>query len=225
MRYFILSILACFLISCSGCGLGPKAVTPELAEAASFQMFVESGQGTAWAINEHTLVTAGHMCESLSDQTVLVSTSGRRFHGTIIVWDQLRGSYMSDLCLVHTDYPMTTWLKLARNMPEVGDTMGYAGFPNGVFMVSAGVYMGDMDGPDQTEQDYTFSAWADHGASGSGLYSDKGVWGVLVRLRVNFHIDGGFEILGPEQGGVAIPLQTLKAFLDDAGADYTVVPA
>lgn len=211
----------CFLlIALASCHAGQYPVTPQIAEEGTYQMIIDGAMGTAWAVNDHQLVTAGHMCEQMNDNVVMISTSGRRFHGKIVVWDQAQGSYMSDLCLVNTDYTMPNPLNLAPEMPKIGQEMGYVGFPNGVYSEHQGVYQGDMDGPDYNEQDYSFSAWCDHGASGSAVYDDRGVWGVLVRLKVTAEGD----VMTPEDGGVAIPLGTLKEFLDDAHVSYTVTP-
>lgn len=215
MRYILLLALA----SCSSCHVGEYPITPQVAEAGTYQMYNDQAMGTAWAVNSHELVTAGHMCEQMGDNVVMVSTNGRKFHGKIVLWEK-SSSYMADLCLVKTDYTLQNPLNLAPEMPAIGQAIGYVGFPDGIYSEHTGIYQGDTDGPDYHEQDYSFSAWTNHGASGSALYDDRGVWGVLVRLKVNF--DG--TILTPDDGGVAIPLETIEAFLDDAGADYTVTP-
>jgi S1-C subfamily serine protease len=218
MRYSLLFLAS--LAACSGCHIGQYPLTPQIAEAGTYLVYNDRGSGTAWAVNAHQLVTAGHICEQMNDNVVLVSTTNRKFHGKIRVWDKSDGDYNQDLCLIDTSFTLPSPLNLAPEMPVVGQDIGYVGFPDGVYSAHTGVYQGDTDGPDNNEQNYSFSAWTNHGASGSALYDDRGVWGVLVRLKVT--PEG--EILTPEDGGVAIPLDVITSFLDDAGAKYTVTP-
>lgn len=209
---------ALLLAALSACYLCHYPLTPSIAKQASYKVFMANGgQGTAWAVDAHHLLTAGHVCESISNAFVVVGDF-RRFHAHAILWEQDEAG-QHDLCVLETTATMDSHLIVADRMPRVKERVGYVGFPLGEYSESSGQYIGDLDGPDKHLNDDVFSAVCDHGASGSAVFHDGGVWGVLVRLRT----DGGFVHDGTD-GCVAIPLPAIKKILHDAGVSYDVPP-
>lgn len=206
MKIFFNALLALvFTTSCSSCML-PAPLKPGTVEDGTFIILAmktdgQITQGTAWAIDRHHLVTAGHMCRTSLEGVVMLKSledTDSAFKGQ---WTDVEFGESTDLCLVKTDQNLSP-LPLADQMPHIGENISYLGYPNAVKTYSKGKYIGDLDG------DYTFTAPCDHGASGSAVVSDRGVWGVLVRLRT----DGG-SIHDGSDGCVAIPLPTIKQFL------------
>lgn len=220
MHKLFLTLVICLLLSCGSCYLAKYPVTPKVAESATYKLFAnDESQGTGWAVSDHYIMTAGHMCEYNEDNYIAVSNTERRFRLHSVAWEKSLVDGQTDLCLLKSEAKLPNTLVIADEMPKVGDKIGYVGYPNGEYSEHEGKYLGDIDGPENQGNDFAFSAWADHGASGSALFTDRGVWGVLVRLRT----DGGF-VHDPIDGGVAIPLDKIKKFLDDMEVKYEVTP-
>ncbi len=158
------------------------------------------------------------MCEDVPE-TFVVYSGVKRFRAKSIAWESSQYIGLYDLCLLKTDFDLPSSLVIADRMPLVGEDIGYVGWPLGSKVVAHGKYLGDLDGPDEDSNNSAFSAPCDHGASGSAVFTSRGVWGVLVRLRT----DGG-KIHDPSEGCVAIPLKQLKEFLDDNKIDYASTP-
>lgn len=191
-------LLIAFLL---GCQHPEPPVTPAIAEASSYKIFTpDSHMGTAWVVDGRYLITAGHVCDAGPGDYTLESSTGRKLAAHPIAWEQ-DYSDMVDVCLVLADGELAPPLALADAMPAVGDAVGYVGYPLGELKRSTGKYLGDVDGPDDHLDDYTADAPCDHGASGSAMYSEDGVYGVLVRGIVI-----GEDVLPGEYGCVASPL-------------------
>jgi len=210
MRKLILA-LGLLLVSCH---VQRYTVNMKAATSGTYKVFSEDAQGTAWAIDDHHLVTAGHLCETFSDHFILISGSWR-FQAKSVLWEKSRETGHKDLCLLETEGTLPDPLTLSDRMPRVGEDIHYVGFPLGKYTEQDGKYVGDLDGDEYDWNDAVFSAKCDHGASGSAVFFKRGVWGVLVRLRT----DGGFVHDGDE-GCVAIPLSDLKKFLDVYKVNY-----
>jgi hypothetical protein len=206
------------ILALAGCYLHSYPVTPTVAEAGTYELFSDDSQGTAWAVDARHLVTAGHMCEGEGRDYVAVGSTGRRVRAQSVQWEYGH-SGLADVCLLESAVDLPAPLIIADRMPAIGDPVGFVGWPMGSFTRSAGKYLGDVDGPDSTMNDAVFTAPCDHGASGSAVFTSRGVWGVLVRVRT----DGGVLHPGTE-GCVAIPLPQLRAFLDDSPVRFTVTP-
>ena len=203
------------LLGCSNCYLQEYPVTAQVADSATFKLNTGDYLGTAWAVNDHYLVTAGHMCQDAGD---MVIQNGIHFYPANWVAFQYSESGQDDLCVLHTPVTLDRHLVIADQMPGVGESIGFVGYPGGEYYVGKGRFLGDMDG-DDTENDAAFSAPADHGASGSAMFTSRGVWGVLVRRRT----DGGY-IHPAADGGAAVDLTHLVRFLNEQSVDYTVTP-
>jgi hypothetical protein len=203
-------LLVLAAVGCNGCYLPP--VTPATVESGTYQLLVSNGvglfAGTAWTIDEHHVVTAGHMCQGMEPDVVL-SSGSRDIRGRIVEWEESDDG-QRDLCLISTAATLPHPLTVADRMPAMGDRVDYVGYPNGVESRSEGKFLGDLDGTGHLN-DATFSAQCDHGASGSAVFTDRGVWGVLVRLRTD-----GNHLHDGSDGCAAIPLDVLDAFLTDA---------
>lgn len=212
-------LLVCALFLLGACYLGHYPVTAHAAEEASYKVFNDEAMGTAWAVDLHHLVTAGHVCEVFDDKFVIVSNLERRFHAKSVISEYSRTHGTVDLCVLETQVDLPNFLVVADEMPAVGAKIGYVGYPLGVWGAFEGKYLGDLDGPDEDFNDDAFSAPCDHGASGAAVFTERGVWGVLVRLQTQ----GGMLHPGTE-GCVAIPLKPLRAILEDAHIKYTSTP-
>lgn len=211
MKYALLALL-------SACYLNTTPTNTAKADEGTYKMIVDGATGTAWAVNEHFAVTAGHMCEEMPRDSVLVSSSGHSFTAHSIAWE-LSSSYNGhDVCVLYVDAPLSAPLVIADRMPAVGDEIGYVGYPLGRHYEGHGHYLGDTDGEDHDNDNDTFDAVCDHGASGSAVFTDRGVWGVLVSLRID---PTTMDILPGSMGCVATPLSELRGMLDEAGVHYT----
>jgi hypothetical protein len=237
MRKILLSLM--FIFCLSACYLKHYPITPQVAQNGTYEMFVDVGmlgtaQGTAWAVDEHHLVTAGHMCDEMAEVSVLKSTiSERRIRAKAVLWEMGPDGH-TDLCLLKTEQKLDGPLVIAKHMPYIGQDVTFVGWPLGVSVVSEGKYIGDMDGPFFHLNDDVFTAPCDHGASGSAIFTDRGVWGVLVRVRTDNDAHNGLMpgSNGPDSIGVhdgtdgcaAIALPELMSLLKDGEVDYTLTP-
>ncbi len=204
MKYLLLALAACQF---------PAPAAPQFAEDSTFKMLAGTSIGTAWAVSEHHLITAGHMC-SATDKYALVSRAGERFAAELVDYADdypellTNPGPMSDICLIHTDRTLSVHLTLADKLPAIGQQVFYVGYPRGEWTKSFGRYQGDVDGPSNHWSDYSFSAPCDHGASGSAVLSSSGVWGVLVRIKVI-----GGELHDGAEGCAATPLHEIRDLL------------
>lgn len=204
-----------FLLTLSACYLRSYPLTPSIVSQSTFKLMADEGGGTAWAVGPYHLVSAGHVCDMTGP--FRVEGTYRRFLATPVVWWH-DGEGKRDVCVLKTSIKMDSWLIIASTLPEKGAKIGYVGYPMLQYGEFDGEYLGDLDGKD-TWNDYAFSAPCAPGASGSPVYSDKGVWGVLVRLRT----DGGYIHPG-DDGCVATGLPVLREILQEAGVNYNVPP-
>lgn len=227
MRNFIQILFLALLIGCSGCYRDRFPVTPRVAEASTFIVQVDyKGMGlgmvtgTAWSVDEHHLVTAGHVCVASDGKDVVVSDRTRNFRARPILWENSETNGDADLCvLVALGVSLKDPLIISDRMPNVGEKVWTVGYPLGQFAHSNGKYLGDLDGKDSSMNDNSIDAPCDRGASGSSVYIEDGVFGVLVRMRT----DGGFVHDGKD-GCAVIGLKPLREILDLAGVDYDLTP-
>lgn len=212
----MLRLILCILTACN-----VHSQTPNANEESTYKVITNDGtyeyQGTAWAVAGHYLVTAGHMCDSQNTGSkrsyTLVANTGRHYPAEAEAWEKDEDGE-SDLCVLRTPVSLKP-LPLAYEMPQVGQRVGYVGYPNGIRLETEGQYLGDLDpDPGTHANDAVFSAPCDHGASGSAVYilPSHRVWGVLVRLRT----DGLLPHLGVD-GCVAVDLPHLRAMLARLG--------
>lgn len=203
------------LLLLNSCYLRHYPLHAGIAKVATFKIVVEDGTGTGWAVDKYHLITAGHVCNSLS----LMRAEGprRRFYVEPVVWEYNGADY--DICLLKSSVALDSWLIISDMAPKTGDNVGFVGYPGGEYGESSGTYLGDMDTDDSHENDNVFTAPCAAGASGSAVYTERGVWGVLVRKRT----DGGYIHPG-EEGCVAVGWDKLTKFLRDAGINYDTPP-
>ncbi len=205
-----------FVIATAACTQYPAldqpdapVVTPESAEAATYMILTPGGSlGTAWAVDDRHVITAGHVCKDGVGDFVLKSTTGRMMTATALAWED-DDEDMTDICVLEAHSELGPALPLASEMPREGDVVGFVGYPLGVLTHSEGAYVGDVDGPVRIGNDYVSTAPCDHGASGSAMYYRDGVYGVLVRLVVV-----GDQVLPGDQGCAASPLSQIVDILD-----------
>lgn len=210
---------AALALSLAACNLVPAPGTPtadpinaEIATAATFMILAPDGsQGTGWAVGEHLLVTAGHVCDGGQGQYVAVSPDLQVISvRTLFAEDRyFEDRPPIDICVMGTDDKFSVVLPLAPQMPHVGQRAEYVGFPMSVYKHSVGEYKGDIDGPDYFLSDYASTAPCNHGASGSAMFTEDGVYGVLVRLVVV-----GDQVFPGSMGCVASPLDQIVAALN-----------
>lgn len=223
LRTVALAALAACL-SLSGCQ-APSAAFPVVAEEATYKIYSPEGQGTAWAVDDHHAITAGHVCDYDAlldviwpkDRPKFVMVSGQAHQVPVRVVTYLHDDESAepqDVCLLETDEVLPATLSLASAMPSTGDRVEYYGYPAGVYAHHKGEYLGDVDGPAKWDN-YTTTAPCDHGASGSAMVGPDGVFGVLVRLRV--YDDGeDFTIMPGDLGCVVSPLSQIKSVMEKA---------
>lgn len=178
------------LAALSGCYNARFPVTPDIATQGTYQVVSSQLSGTAWAVDEHNFITAGHVCE-WGDQEVVLVSGARRIPVERVTWSFEMKTGGADICLLHSNYPLATGLVLATEMPAVGTDVCYVGFPREVFVQRCGHYIGNSETDIST----------DHGASGSPVFSKDGVFGVLVSLRPEPDMtpDDGFVLAGLSQ--------------------------
>lgn len=211
MRLFALILLF------SGCYLDHYPVTPPVAARGVYMLVAGDYQGTAWAVDPHHLVTAGHMCED-PDAHPYITNGVRNFPVSVVEWQDTADD-TSDICVLEAPTRVNfTWpIIIADRMPRLGETAHYTGYPLGVWHEGTGKYLGDTDGPNSHSDDYTFDAACDHGASGSPVYTSRGVWGVLVRGRVAGAQDGSDGCTATGRGHII-------EILDELGVKYQLTP-
>jgi len=167
----------------------PATTTPEPAvdlQGSIYKVFTPDGsQGTAWVVAPHYLVTAGHVCDGEDGIFLLEQEDGLKLSAKRVVWSLSKDSDEEvplDACLMYSEFTLGKPLPLAAEMPAIDTPVEYVGYPQGFLYHGHGVYAGDVDGPAQNWNDYFSTTPCDHGASGSAMYSEDGVYGILVRL-------------------------------------------
>jgi hypothetical protein len=186
----------------SGCYMSQYPATPEKYDAFTYEAYAGGAQGTAWVIDSHHLVTAGHMCERSSD--IVVTRGFIRVPGKATYWEF--SPKTPDLCVVSVEVDLGKSMVISATDPEEGAMVCYVGFPDGVHAQECGKF----EGPNVVE------AKVDHGASGSALITGHGVVGMVVQLN-----NDGENLL---PGLIMTTRTQLLSGLDSAGVDYTMEP-
>jgi hypothetical protein len=208
----------CLVLALAACGNISRPDKPtdavsmeDLAVASTYMLLSPGGsQCTAWSVNDHYLVSAGHCCDEPGEYT-LVNEDLKVAKATVVAAEDMvpnEGAPV-DVCVLKTTTNVGPGLPLAPAMPTPGTRMGYVGYPLGEYTIATGEYVGDIDGPYADWDNFASTAPCDHGASGSGLYTEAGAYGVLVRLLII-----GNDVLPGEMGCVASPLSQIVAALD-----------
>jgi hypothetical protein len=192
----------------SACYLNSYPLTPAIETESTYKIFTTDAEGvtsggTAWVASPGVLVTAGHMCQMAAlagHSLVLKSEAGRYMPAHWIIWELSSGPE-ADACIIRADGPVGPPLVLARSPPIIGTPDFYVGYPNMVYSVGRGIVAGPADS----------TAPADHGASGSAVSTDEGVYMVITQAGPGGHVLG-------------TPIKEVRALLDGAGISYTLTP-
>lgn len=181
-------------------------VTPPVVESSTYLIHNGEIQGTAWVVAEGFVATAGHICEDYNGSNfTLKSSTGRQVIAHPFNWEMSDDSH-ADVCLLKVDGHIGRPLTLASSPPPIGALDFYIGYPKGEFHKGAGFVTKNGS-----------SAPCDHGASGSAVATEMGVYGVLVQERaLGVEEDGSPHYTG-EFGCEVTPIQEVIDLLQENG--------
>lgn len=232
---FASSCIACF--SYVGNKSYRMKPTPENVGLSTFKVEVEftvedvisftaSGTGFAVAASDDltVIMTAGHVCttDTFFQDTEFMITN--RVHRLINNKGEIFESYVvldddeKDVCLLVTVGKIARPIPFADSSPKIGKTVYYVGAPGGFWVedlipVFTGLFGGkillkfDEEGKNVIWMGF-YSLWAEGGSSGSPIFTEDGIIGMLTK---NTHaLDGG----GEWSAGVCV--ESLKKYLDYA---------
>ncbi|WP_062203178.1 S1 family peptidase [Demequina salsinemoris] len=176
------------------------------AEHASYRVRVRTctgyATGTAFAIDEHTLVTNRHVV----DESVEVEVTSYDGHELEVVSTQVDTE--ADLAVLTVDDTLDEWLAIADEESAKGDTVTVSGYPEGESLTTvSGPLRGTVDEVFGTDPDDVLLVRvpAAPGSSGSAVVNDKSeVVGVLYAIDAD---EDGWSY--------AVSLESLTAMLDD----------
>ena len=152
-----------------------------------------TGFGIAYHENSTIVMTAGHVCEPLSDKTGFETKfSVVTIEGLEIPANPIAVSKTQDLCLVKIKKILPI-AKIAKESPDNGDKIKYSGYPLGVFIPGTlhhfDGYMGGID----AEGNHLYNIPTVGGSSGSPIYNENGeVVAIISAVMTDFeHITFG----------------------------------
>lgn len=210
---FFTILIVVFLVSCCGkqplksnINIGSHPVHPETAYFIYQELYVPSPVPGAGDINLGTMsgsgsgirntrkytdvLTAAHVCQLPIEvqlmggrQTItLFNIHGQEYFGEIYALD-----FENDLCLIRIDGKKPV-LRIAREDPGIGDSVFYAGYPNGLYKPGLlHFFHGYFNGIDSERSGY-YSIPAAPGSSGSAIVNSRGlVVGLVSAVMANFH--------------------------------------
>lgn len=153
-----------------GLGCGARPHTPaEKAQAATWPVAVVSvfggGKATAWYVDDHLAVTAGHVCMFGNDANYTV--------GDARAWP-IAVDYDTDVCVLATESEAPAVLRLATRAPELGDDLVYVGYPQGARVMGHGTAAECKSQDDETVQSLCALIPGTWGSSGSAVLNDRG---------------------------------------------------
>lgn len=187
------------LLVLGSCYLARYPVTPAVATPETFEVLISEGTGTAFAVGPHTVITAGHVCyleAAEGHENIWLRTGRVAIRAKMVAWE-MTPDVSGDLCVLHTDADLGPGLILADAPPQFGAKDTVIGYPLGVFTVSHGTVVGPA----------VTTAPHDHGSSGAPMFTDRGVYGVVV-----------------QEGTAQCPVSELRRFLDEVGVSYDITP-
>jgi hypothetical protein len=197
-----------FLLLLGSCYLNSFPLSPVKVEPSIYKVLSNEAQGTAWVVAPHYLITAGHMCTH-GDSFSVVRGNGWTYPVEPVLWSMSLDA-SGDVCIMHSDLTLDRPLILAKGPPAVGAKDHYVGYPHGTLGRFDGTYMADGGS----------SAWCGPGASGSPVFTEVGVYGVLVQGRPGGDEDG----YGGHAGCQSTPVSYLLPLLNEVGVSYTLTP-
>jgi hypothetical protein len=149
----------------------------------------ETWSGTAWAIDDHHLVTNHHVVAN-STRPELRSRDGERLGGTVIGWSE-----RPDVAVIRADRPLGTWLEWAPTAElREGQSLLALGYPvpDTVFTATPGSIMSFQSRAGSREAIRTDAA-LDRGNSGGPALDSRGrVIGIVTEMAPNL---GGFQLV------------------------------
>ena len=225
----IITVAAAAAISVAGCGVLPElpeetpsswlpepSVSPtdfgyepvnglNPGELAAYRIrnfgCTEGGFGSAFALDDHTLVTNKHVIEGHYHLTA------NAVDGTDIETEGSVVATIGDLAFIRTVEELPYTVTLADDDPEIGDAVTIIGFPNSEELTTTeGQVLAEVeDTLDVAEFVFETDAEVEPGSSGSAVYDDE--WQVIGVLYAGD--DGGLD------HSYFVPLSILTDFLDD----------
>ncbi|MFW2513496.1 trypsin-like peptidase domain-containing protein [Demequina sp. SO4-13] len=185
-----------------GIPLGDDGFT--IVERVAMRVTVEScdeyRNGSAWVLDENTVVTNRHVVEGAVD-IELASYNGERYTATSSVLSE-----DVDLALVDIDGTFPEAAQLATTEPSTGEPVFVVGYPEaGQLTTTPGTYAGTVPENSGVETDgaYAIAASTKQGNSGSPTVDATG-----AVVGVVFASD-------EEQTTIVVSLESLRDFIDD----------
>lgn len=188
MVFLLALLIGCNHVPAPQEGVRPiyGAYTPESVESAVYKLEVEDSDGlgwigTGWKIADDTLITAGHVCDPEGAAPLRIVAKSRwnlEYPVTVRAFSEV-----PDLCVLDApDVPGPALNRLVP-LPAYGHDVWYVGAPKGVFgngvaPFARGHYVGNK----------TLMIAGYPGASGSPVFLESGVVGVLVRGLRGTHL-------------------------------------
>lgn len=203
MKKMLIAMLSVLLVSCCTFNFNidskSNAYDPHdaLFSVARVSVDTKDGQGTlsgsAWAVDDNHLITAGHVCDGivglqvqgvLSDDIQLTYYKDHNFTTAVLhnaVIDAIDSK--NDICVLGYDNHGLKPFQFSKQGPRVTDVVYIVGAPHGVFAAVAPGEVMSLDetfGPEMPNK-IVVTAPAAPGNSGSVIVNDKGeVIGMLV---------------------------------------------
>jgi hypothetical protein len=212
VAYTVLSVVAAVLIcACAHpppLAPQPPAMSAVVADGSTYKLDTGDHLCTAWSAAPGFAVTAGHCCVGhAGDAMTLIATDGSMIAARPVLWEMSPGPE-ADACVLRAEGPLAPPLVFAARMPAPGTSDGYTGYPHGQHYIGHGEYVLGCGTTDEIQP----------GASGSPVFTSRGVYMIVVQLRV----DAAGNVL---PGGQGTPIKEVERLLDRVGAHYTTYGA
>lgn len=199
--------ILCFislLAALSGCAVPKINSLFANARAQTFLIVTPAGHGTGVALNDHCVLTAGHVADA--DQFFVVDDTG-----TATAVHKAAGDDAVDVAVLCADIPLQAKpVTLARAMPEQYAPVFTIGYPLNISRVlTIGHY--ELDG--------YVSAPVAPGNSGGGVFNEQGQYIGFVDTISAYPARGGIMAF-PHLVGI-VEVGAIRKFLDDNKITYT----
>lgn len=158
------------------------------------KLYRHIGNGTAFAISEHEIITAGHICAELKDPTV--SLSIYYLNNKMLIEKSKEKLVVSisdeskDLCLLYVENNPLKPIKLSDTVPLLGDRVYVVGFfGDGDYIMTEGFYGRNIFLSSKNNLPaVSLSAPTLFGSSGAPVLNNKGeLIGVVIGGVPKFH--------------------------------------
>tara|TARA_R110001592_G_scaffold188358_3_gene433497 strand:- start:7701 stop:8447 length:747 start_codon:yes stop_codon:yes gene_type:complete len=156
-----------------------------------------SGFGISYTGSKTVVITAGHVCEPMGDEInfttefSVITIEGEMLNAVDIIISDTQ-----DICAITVDSILPI-AKLAQEEPEVGDKLGYSGYPLGLYMPGIRHYFSGYMGGKDPDLNHIYNVPTVGGSSGSPVYNErKEVVGLISAVLKDFeHITLGVGLL------------------------------